>query len=216
MMLSARRLLHQGAPWSTRHSSVLLRSTSLMAPFGSVANTNTKPPSSSFAYGAALAALATATAVATASSCDATSSSTCQCEGASISISSLTNDEAESEIDTDALPTFAMSEVAQHNGTADDGSVWMTYGGFVYDVTNFVANHPGGSDKIMLAAGGAIEPHWHGTCGGVFVVWFCLLQFKMVVGTKMQQLDALHSFDAHLACFIFSSCATHPRIHQPC
>ena len=28
-----------------------------------------------------------------------------------------------------------------------------SYGGVVYDVTNFVANHPGGSEKILLAAG---------------------------------------------------------------
>jgi cytochrome b involved in lipid metabolism len=31
----------------------------------------------------------------------------------------------------------------------------------VYDVTDFVANHPGGQEKILLAAGGAIEPYWH-------------------------------------------------------
>ena len=30
----------------------------------------------------------------------------------------------------------------------------------VYDVTSFIPNHPGGVDKIMLAAGGAVEPFW--------------------------------------------------------
>lgn len=30
----------------------------------------------------------------------------------------------------------------------------------VYDITKFVANHPGGKDKIMLAAGKAIDPFW--------------------------------------------------------
>uniref|UniRef100_A0A0K0D854 Cytochrome b5 heme-binding domain-containing protein n=1 Tax=Angiostrongylus cantonensis TaxID=6313 RepID=A0A0K0D854_ANGCA len=29
----------------------------------------------------------------------------------------------------------------------------------VYDVTDFVASHPGG-DKILLAAGGSVEPFW--------------------------------------------------------
>ena len=29
----------------------------------------------------------------------------------------------------------------------------FSYGGVVYDVTNFVANHPGGSERILLAAG---------------------------------------------------------------
>ena len=30
----------------------------------------------------------------------------------------------------------------------------------MYDITDFVANHPGGSDKIVLAAGKAIDPFW--------------------------------------------------------
>ena len=29
----------------------------------------------------------------------------------------------------------------------------MSYGGIVYDVTDFIHNHPGGSERIMLAAG---------------------------------------------------------------
>lgn len=40
----------------------------------------------------------------------------------------------------------------------EDG-VWVTYRGGVYDITEFVAVHPGG-DKILLAAGGALEPFW--------------------------------------------------------
>ncbi len=30
----------------------------------------------------------------------------------------------------------------------------------MYDVTEFVAKHPGG-DKILLAAGGPLEPFWN-------------------------------------------------------
>lgn len=30
----------------------------------------------------------------------------------------------------------------------------------MYDITPFVEAHPGGSQKIMLAAGGSIEPFW--------------------------------------------------------
>jgi hypothetical protein len=37
----------------------------------------------------------------------------------------------------------------------------MTYGGYVYDVTDFIPNHPGGDEKIRLASGGAIEPFWY-------------------------------------------------------
>jgi len=31
----------------------------------------------------------------------------------------------------------------------------------VYDITGFIVNHPGGADKIMLAAGKSIAPFWH-------------------------------------------------------
>ncbi|KAL3816296.1 hypothetical protein ACHAXA_008104 [Cyclostephanos tholiformis] len=61
----------------------------------------------------------------------------------------------------DQLPTYTMAQVSKNNGKGPDKRVWMTYGGCVYDVTDFIANHPGGSQKILLAAGGPIEPHWH-------------------------------------------------------
>eukprot|EP00804_Cyclotella_cryptica_P019613 CCRYP_013961-RC/>CCRYP_013961-RC protein AED:0.30 eAED:0.32 QI:44/0.6/0.5/1/0.8/0.66/6/0/660 len=60
-----------------------------------------------------------------------------------------------------SLPTYTSAQVAMRNGKNMGEKVWMSYGGYVYDVTDFVGNHPGGSEKIMLAAGGAIEPHWH-------------------------------------------------------
>jgi hypothetical protein len=63
----------------------------------------------------------------------------------------------------DQLPTYTMAQVSKNNGEGPAKRVWMTYGGCVYDVTDFIANHPGGSQKILLAAGGPIEPHWHGT-----------------------------------------------------
>lgn len=61
--------------------------------------------------------------------------------------------------DVESMPVYSLSEVAKNNG--EHGSpVWMTYGGVVYDVTDFIQNHPGGSEKIMMAAGSAIEPYW--------------------------------------------------------
>lgn len=58
------------------------------------------------------------------------------------------------------LPVFSSEQVAENNG--EDGKpIWMSYGGVVYDVTEFIHNHPGGSERILLAAGGAIEPYWH-------------------------------------------------------
>ena len=48
-------------------------------------------------------------------------------------------------------------EVAEHRSNK---SVWMTYKDGVYDVTDFIAQHPGGAARLMLAAGGAIDPFW--------------------------------------------------------
>ena len=48
-------------------------------------------------------------------------------------------------------------EVAKHRSSK---SVWVTYKDGVYDVTEFAAQHPGGAARLMLAAGGAIDPFW--------------------------------------------------------
>lgn len=58
------------------------------------------------------------------------------------------------------MPVFTAQQVAKNNGQ-NGTPVWMTYGGNVYDVTKFVRNHPGGAEKIMQAAGSAVEPFWH-------------------------------------------------------
>jgi sulfite oxidase len=57
----------------------------------------------------------------------------------------------------DGLKDITLAEVAQHK-TAKDG-IWVVYKNGVYDVTSFVAIHPGG-DKLLLAAGGAVDPYW--------------------------------------------------------
>lgn len=36
----------------------------------------------------------------------------------------------------------------------------MSYKGYVYDATKFIEKHPGGAEKLMLAAGGKLEPFW--------------------------------------------------------
>jgi len=38
--------------------------------------------------------------------------------------------------------------------------LWVTYKDGVYDLTNFAKSHPGGSEKLYMAAGGPIEPFW--------------------------------------------------------
>lgn len=49
------------------------------------------------------------------------------------------------------------AEVEQHASEAE--GIWVTFGEGVYDVTSFVSKHPGGN-KILMAAGGALEPYW--------------------------------------------------------
>lgn len=53
--------------------------------------------------------------------------------------------------------TYTRAQVAEHTSVAK--RVWVTHRDGVYDVTDFVALHPGG-DKIMLAAGGSVDPFW--------------------------------------------------------
>lgn len=63
------------------------------------------------------------------------------------------------------LRTFPQADVARHN-TSD--SCFVTIGTSVFDVTNFVENHPGGADLILEYAGKDVgeimrneEPHAH-------------------------------------------------------
>eukprot|EP00542_Grammatophora_oceanica_P009767 CAMPEP_0194039552 /NCGR_PEP_ID=MMETSP0009_2-20130614/11668_1 /TAXON_ID=210454 /ORGANISM="Grammatophora oceanica, Strain CCMP 410" /LENGTH=506 /DNA_ID=CAMNT_0038682423 /DNA_START=308 /DNA_END=1828 /DNA_ORIENTATION=+ len=58
------------------------------------------------------------------------------------------------------LPEYSAEEVAKNNGE-NGNPIWMSYGGYIYDVSRFVYNHPGGTEKIMMAAGGSIEPFWY-------------------------------------------------------
>ena len=55
-------------------------------------------------------------------------------------------------------PLLRRAEVAEHR-TLERG-VWVIHKDGVYDVTKFIPNHPGGKDKIMLAAGDSIDPFW--------------------------------------------------------
>jgi sulfite oxidase len=56
------------------------------------------------------------------------------------------------------LPTYRRSDVQK--AARQDKKVWVTFKDGVYDLTEFAKNHPGGSDKLMMAMGGPIEPFW--------------------------------------------------------
>ena len=56
--------------------------------------------------------------------------------------------------DDEEHPVYTSDQVAENDGT-DGKPIWMSYGGVVYDVTDFIANHPGGSEKVSCCNQGA-------------------------------------------------------------
>lgn len=56
------------------------------------------------------------------------------------------------------MKVYRRSEVKKHINASD--GIWVTYKNGVYDVTNFVSNHPGGTHRIMLAAGKDLSELW--------------------------------------------------------
>mmetsp|Transcript_15004 Transcript_15004/g.35396 ORF Transcript_15004/g.35396 Transcript_15004/m.35396 type:complete len:587 (-) Transcript_15004:252-2012(-) len=55
------------------------------------------------------------------------------------------------------LPTFTRAEVSKH--CSPEVQQWVTFRGGVYNITEFVDNHPGGA-KILLAIGKDVGPFW--------------------------------------------------------
>ena|SRR3989344_1094393 len=49
-----------------------------------------------------------------------------------------------------ALSTLTMAKLAKHNSSQ---SCWLLISGKIYDVTNFISAHPGGTDEILLNCG---------------------------------------------------------------
>lgn len=66
----------------------------------------------------------------------------------------------EGKAKVEELPEYTSEQVSKHNGL-EGGRIWMSYGGFVYDVTDFIPLHPGGTNRISRASGQAIEPFWY-------------------------------------------------------
>jgi cytochrome b involved in lipid metabolism len=53
---------------------------------------------------------------------------------------------------------YRRKEIELHN--TKEKQIWVTYKSGVYDITNFIANHPGGEEKLMLAAGKDLSTLW--------------------------------------------------------
>lgn len=56
------------------------------------------------------------------------------------------------------MKVYTLEEVGKHDNK--ENRIWVTFGQGVYDITEFVDKHPGGSSKILMAAGGSIDPFW--------------------------------------------------------
>lgn len=52
---------------------------------------------------------------------------------------------------------FTKEEVREHSKEED---LWVTYKKGVYDVTKFLEQHPGGKEKLLLAAGRSMDAFW--------------------------------------------------------
>ena len=57
----------------------------------------------------------------------------------------------------DEARLIRLAEVSEHGRSAE--TFWVYRGDRVYDITEWVPNHPGG-DVILRAAGGSIDPYW--------------------------------------------------------
>ncbi|KAH6623244.1 Oxidoreductase, molybdopterin-binding domain-containing protein [Chaetomium tenue] len=57
-----------------------------------------------------------------------------------------------------SLPRFRLADIRKHD--ASSSQPWVTFEDKVYDITDWIAAHPGG-DVILRAAGASIEPYWN-------------------------------------------------------
>ena len=58
----------------------------------------------------------------------------------------------------EGFPDYTKEDVAKHN--SKENGYWVYYKEGVYDVTEFIESHPGGSEKILMGVGKSIEPYW--------------------------------------------------------
>ncbi|KAI0102687.1 Oxidoreductase, molybdopterin-binding domain-containing protein [Nemania sp. FL0031] len=66
-------------------------------------------------------------------------------------------DDDDDDDNDDGLPRYRLAEIKEHGPNAQ--RPWVIYEDKVYDITDWVAAHPGG-EVILRAAGGCIEPYW--------------------------------------------------------
>jgi cytochrome b involved in lipid metabolism len=64
----------------------------------------------------------------------------------------------ECEENFDQKKYIRREDLIKHHTPED--RIWVAYKDSVYDVTNYLKRHPGGSNFIRIAAGGYLEPYF--------------------------------------------------------
>lgn len=90
--------------------------------------------------------------------CSDESSSLSVKDGLSHSLKNLQKSTKVVVTDDIVLPTYRSKDVRKHMKPVD--RVWVSHKDGVYDITEFLKVHPGGAEKVMMAAGGPLEPFW--------------------------------------------------------
>jgi sulfite oxidase len=57
-----------------------------------------------------------------------------------------------------SLPRYRLADIRKHDASSSEP--WVTFEDKVYNITDWIAAHPGG-DVILRAAGASIEPYWN-------------------------------------------------------
>nr|CAD7454698.1 unnamed protein product [Timema tahoe] len=76
--------------------------------------------------------------------------------GGEVTASSESSPESWGQVRPD-LPCYTLADISSHS--CKENRIWVTFAQGVYDITEFVEQHPGG-EKILMAAGGSLEPFW--------------------------------------------------------
>ena len=66
-----------------------------------------------------------------------------------------------SKLQEEDLPLFSSKQVKTLGNGEDGRPMWISYGGYVYDISRFLPLHPGGPERISRAVGAALEPYWY-------------------------------------------------------
>eukprot|EP00929_Paragymnodinium_shiwhaense_P118289 TRINITY_DN90220_c0_g1_i1.p1 TRINITY_DN90220_c0_g1~~TRINITY_DN90220_c0_g1_i1.p1 ORF type:complete len:862 (-),score=79.18 TRINITY_DN90220_c0_g1_i1:63-2648(-) len=91
------------------------------------------------------------------SSSKSSRSNVVQCEESGDNGNANSNARSKKKQPTDRSRVITLEELRQNR---DETSCWVAYGGDVYDVTEFLKDHPGGCDPLLMAGGQALELFW--------------------------------------------------------